>query len=89
MVVSSTCISSKIGKPRMSHQCRVCGDIIQAGESCEIYRGVEDGVGFYTLYLHQDCHEYTADWDDTDWETMAPGRISRDEIRAEMGGDDE
>lgn len=45
-------VDDKEGKARKSHQCRVCGDMIQPGETCRIYRGVEDGEGFYTLHFH-------------------------------------
>ena len=76
-----TFISEKEGHPRKRHQCRVCGTMIEAGERCHIYKGVEDGEGFYTLYFHDDCWEYSRDWDDIDWETCGPGSISREEIR--------
>lgn len=80
----STYISDKQGKPRKRHQCRVCGEIIDAGEQCHIYKGVENGDGFYTLYFHNDCWDYSRDWGDIDWETFGPGEISRKKIQEEL-----
>ena len=84
--MSSTCIDEHAGRTRKDQQCRVCGEIIKKGAECYLYRGVEDGTGFYSLHFHLDCREYSGDWDECDWETMGPGSISRDEIIAEMGG---
>ena len=79
--MSDAYISDKLGKPRKRHQCRVCGTVIEAGEQCHIYKGVEDGEGFYTLYFHPDCWDYSRDWDDMDWDTCSPGAVSRQEIQ--------
>lgn len=78
--MSSHHISDKAAKVLKSHQCRVCGDHIEKGETCHIYHGVEDGEGFYTSYFHPECWDLTRDWDDVDWETMKPGDISRNEV---------
>ena len=77
-------ISHKIGITRKPHQCRVCGDIIDAGESAIIYRGVEDSEGFYTSHFHNDCWDYSRDWDECDWAGLTPGAISRAEVQGEM-----
>lgn len=77
-------ISDKVGKARKSHECRVCGDIIQPGEACHIYKGVEDGEGFYTLHFHPICWDYSRNWEDQDWESCGPGSISRKEVEEEM-----
>ena len=77
-------ISDKQGKPRKRHSCRVCGTMIEVGEPCRIYKGVESGEGFYTLYFHDECWSYSRDWDDQDWEMCGPGAVSRNEIRAEL-----
>jgi len=79
--VSETHISDKVGKPRKAHWCRVCGEMIAASETCHIYRGVADGEGFYTLYFHPDCWEYSRGWDGADWECASPGDVSRREVR--------
>ena len=79
-----THISDKQGKPRKRHICRVCGEFIEVGEQCHIYKGVEEGEGFYTLYFHNECWDYSRDWDENDWDTCGPGSISREEIRAEL-----
>lgn len=76
-------ISDKVGKVRKAHQCRVCGDKIEVGEECHIYRGVADD-GFYTGYFHDICWDYSRDWDELDWETCSPGSISRNDIRIEL-----
>ena len=83
--MSSTRIDEHVGRIRKDHECRVCGEIIKKGSECYIYRGVEDGAGFYSIYFHFECREYSYDWVECDWETMLPGSISRDEIREEMG----
>lgn len=80
----STYIDDKEGKARKLHQCRVCGDMIQPGETCRIYRGIEDGEGFYTLHFHPVCWDYSRSWDEQDWENCGPGAISRREIEEEM-----
>lgn len=73
-----THLSDKVCKPKKPHECRVCGERIDKGESCQMYRGVEE-EGFYTLYFHCDCWGYSRDWDDGDWK-MNPGDISREEV---------
>lgn len=74
-------------KPRKRHQCRVCGELIEIGEQCHTYRGVEDNEGFYTLYFHDDCWRYSRDWDWQDWETFYPGAISRKEVQEGLSGE--
>ena len=64
---------------RTRHECRVCGDIIKAGETCQSYTGVGD-YGFYTIYSHTDCWEHSRNWHDDDWDSHTPGTISREEI---------
>ena len=78
-------ISNHIGHPRKPHQCRVCGDEIPAKAECMIYRGVENGVGFYTSYFHLLCWDYSRDWEDYEWESISPGCVSREEMRREVG----
>ena len=80
----STYISEKLIIPRRSHKCRICGEKIGKGETCYRYVGVEEGIGFYTLYGHIECWEYSRDWDVDDWETMTPGAVSREEILNEI-----
>ena len=78
-----TYISDKVVKPRKPHRCRVCWDGIEAGEACHTYRGVESSEGFYTIYFHPECWEYSRDWEDQDWENC-PGGISRGEVQREL-----
>lgn len=70
-------------KTRKRHHCRVCYDLFDIGEECISYRGIEQGEGFYTIYFHYLCWEYSRDWDELMWETMCPGAISRKEILEE------
>jgi len=75
-----TYISDRVAKPRKFHRCRVCYEGIAVGEACHVYRGVARGEGFYTIYFHLECWEYSRDWEEQDWETC-PGGISRNEVR--------
>ena len=79
--MSTTYISDKQGKPRKSHCCRVCDEAIEAGELCHIYKGVESGEGFYTLYFHLDCWKHSGQWDWWDWDRSLPGDITRKEVQ--------
>ena len=74
--------SDKLVIPKKMHTCRVCGEIIKSGEQCHLYKGIEDG--FYTIYFHNECWDYSRDWEENDWETCSPGEISRKEIKDEM-----
>ena len=76
-----TYIDCHEGKVRKRHLCRVCGEVIAAGEECHIYRGVEDGEGFYTIYFHDECWVGSRDWDEMDWEEMWSGEVPREEMR--------
>ena len=79
-MMSSMHVSNKTGRARKAHQCRVCGEMINPGEECQIYKGVEDGVGFYSIHFHLGCWKYSRGWDDLDWESCAPGDVSRCEV---------
>jgi len=81
--MTSRCLSYHIGTVRKSHQCRVCGDIIEAGEIAVIYYGVDED-GFHTSYFHRLCWEYSRDWSESDWDTLNPGSVSREEIWREL-----
>ncbi len=83
--MSCTYIADKVVKVRKRHQCRVCGEWIEKGDSCRLYRGVETGEGFYTIYFHHQCWEHSRDWD-MDWESISPGEISREEIARDACG---
>ena len=74
-------ISDKIGKPRSKHLCRVCNEILPVGEKCHIYKGVEQGEGFYTLYFHTECWNHSRDWYESDWDIITPGDVSRKEVQ--------
>lgn len=62
-------ISQKRGIPRKDHTCQVCGSLVQAGRECVIYRGVEEDIGHYTIYMHLECRHVSRDWREEDWET--------------------
>jgi hypothetical protein len=77
--MSSIYISDGICYVRKNHRCRVCDEVIKKGEQCHTYRGIEEGDGFYTLYFHHRCWDYSRDWDDLDWDCL-PGDVSRKEV---------
>ena len=83
--MSSTYISDNVGKVHKPHSCRICDERIEKGEKCHIYKGVEDGEGFYTLWFHHECWNYSRDFDWWDWESIFPGDVSRKEVLAGVG----
>lgn len=60
----------KLCIPRKRHQCRVCGVLIQKGEPCERWSGVQDGEGWWTNHAHPECLDLTVTqkWDEGEWE---------------------
>ncbi len=81
--MTTTHISHKQCRPYKPHRCRVCYDIIERHELCDVSRSVEQGQGFSTMYFHPECWVYTHDWSEYDWE-MNPGDISRAEVNADL-----
>ena len=78
-------IDNHVGKVRKPHPCRVCGERIATGESCMIYRGInEDGP--YTIYFHDECWTGSRDWTEDEWESCGPGDVTRDEMRTGRQG---
>jgi hypothetical protein len=71
----------KPSSPRKKHQCRICGQVIAVKEPCCIWSGVTPGEGFWTCHTHPECFDLTKDWDDSDWELMAPGDEPRLNVR--------
>lgn len=69
-------------KTRKMHNCRVCGEIIEPGERCHIYRGIVRGEGPYTIYFHPECWDGSRDWTVDEWECISPGEVSRAEMAA-------
>ncbi|MCK5644294.1 MAG: hypothetical protein KAJ19_26075 [Gammaproteobacteria bacterium] len=70
-------------KTLKSHECRVCGETIPAGVQCHRYTGIDDDIGFFSVWFHHECWEYSIHWDETEWENCIPGAVSRAEIAAE------
>lgn len=71
-------------KARKTHQCRVCGDLIERGEVYIARRGIGyDGPE--TVRFHTECEAYSAKhWDDCDWEILGPGEVTREEVLNQM-----
>lgn len=82
--MSSTHISDREIKVRKQHRCRVCDEAIPGGAICHEYRGVDSEDGFYTIYFHLDCWDYSRDWDDNTWDSSTPGSVSHEEVRQEL-----
>lgn len=70
-------MSRKLCKPRMPHQCRLCGQLIAIGEPCERWTNLMDGDGWVTSHAHPECYAETDGWDEGDWETCMPGDMPR------------
>lgn len=82
----STLIERRNVSIRKSHRCRICHDGIDPPAQCISLRCLGDD-GYYTLYLHDDCDDYSASWDDDDWGNSNPGSVGREEVqRALQGG---
>lgn len=77
-------LSDKTIKPRKPHSCYVCGERIEKGETCHVYRGIGDD-GPFTSYFHHECWSVSRSWDYDDWYTFSPGDISREDVLAELG----
>ena len=74
-------LSEKIGKIRKNQQCRVCGETLLSGSEAIIYKGVDKEIGFFTVYFHSECRDYSSCWCEDDWETYSPGScITRKEV---------
>jgi hypothetical protein len=65
-----------MAKCRKDHQCRLCGETIHAGETCERWSGLHEGE-YFTSHAHPECLAETEDWDLTDWETCSVGDVER------------
>ncbi|NDB77447.1 MAG: hypothetical protein EB141_17700 [Verrucomicrobia bacterium] len=63
-------------KTRKKHECRVCGEIIPAGEAV-IRRAGFDSDGPWAIHMHPECERLTKDWDSMDWESIGPGEVKR------------
>lgn len=63
-------------KTRKKHECRVCGEIIPAGETV-VRRAGFDCDGPWTIHMHPECERLTKDWDSMDWESIGPGELKR------------
>ena len=83
--MSYSYISDKVVKVRKPHQCRICGEIINKDEICVSYRGVEKDIGFYTIYFHHECFDYSNRYIKYDeWDYLTPGNITRQEVLEEL-----
>lgn len=78
-------ISEKIGKIRKPHQCHVCGETMSSTAEAVIYKAVDKELGFFTLYFHIECREYSSCWCNDDWETYSPGTITRKDVLDSVG----
>jgi len=69
---------------RKAHQCWICGETIEKGESCVSRTGVYDNC-IFTFYMHALCERYAdRHFDIYDWEGWEPGELSREEINKAM-----
>lgn len=68
---------AKTIKARRPHRCRVCDQRIAVGETCDTWTGLEPGTGWWTVWVHPECHEICKEWDDMDWECLFPGDTDR------------
>ncbi len=66
---------------RKPHECRLCGELIHAGERCHRWSGFHENKPF-TSHAHPECYALTARWDDMDWECCLPGDVARPKLGA-------
>jgi hypothetical protein len=66
----------RLCRPRKTQSCRLCGGLIPAGEPCHRWTGFSGNRPF-TNHAHPECLELTDGWDESDWETTAPGDLER------------
>lgn len=66
-------------RPRKWQRCRLCGQVIEIGEPCHRFTGVEPGEGWWTMHIHPECYAVTIKekWDTDDWELCEPGDFDR------------
>jgi hypothetical protein len=69
--MSSRHIQDKIVKTRKDHRCCVCDEVIPAGSKVLARTTGDDNDGIFTGYFHDDCEEYSRDWEDGEWETLS------------------
>ena len=74
-----TAISEKTIIPRKPHRCALCDETVD--KTCIASRNIEWGRGFYTLYFHPECRDYTNDWEPWTEYNACNGGISRKEVR--------
>lgn len=72
-------LRSGLVKTRKGHRCRICDGEIPKGSKVYMFTGIDE-EGFYTIYFHDLCREYSKDFDETDWEFSAPGSVSYSEV---------
>lgn len=72
----SVCTFDRAVKARKPHECRVCGETINPGETCQRRAGF-DSEGPGTIHMHLECLALTHDWSYDDWEVMLPGDEKR------------
>lgn len=65
--------------PRVPHECRLCGELIPAGQPCVRWTGFFENKPF-TSHAHPGCYGLTTNWDSSDWESVLPGDIERPAI---------
>lgn len=82
--MSWDCLRDEKRKARKKHQCFLCAEPIEPGETYCFRFGFDDGDPVETK-MHVDCERYTQSWDDMDWESATGGSISRDEVRDHLG----
>lgn len=66
--------------PRKSHECRVCGERVKAGQPSARWSGVEPGEGWWTSHAHLICARFMDANRREDWECLGPGDYSRKDV---------